>query len=699
VSQRTPNRLRDFLTGFGIALIALVVLGVAAFFLLRGAGAESEGPAVIIRAPRFGQEVPAGETFIVSAIAHDMRGVTRIELWVDQTLVSVESSQLPEGSNPYPLAYGWYPETAGPHVLVVRALNRSGGSGQATVLVQAIGEAETGAQTSYLVAEGDTVAGIAERFGMAPEDIAAQNPGVSDPLSPGTTIGLSLPSDEPEGVPAEEPPAPEPLPGEEPPDPLPARELRPLDRLASLIPMGDRSEGTWIELEALSLEVDKAYDGVYCYYALADSPFERVPQDGFLAGVGERRWGIDEAMSGEHQRVVLLPEGSTSLEVRGECIGYRATSAGGQAFDLGRMTVNHEVADADGGAVLQEVYGRDGWFRVEYALHEIPEVPTGTPPRPGVAEEFPPGTLPAPSLTGSCDRAFLTDPAGWAVQCQVAWTVPADPRGVTPWVDGFFLLRNGALIETLPARGEWRKTLEGFFPAIAPTIIDDVGRATIAGDWGDLPPPGETYDFQVVYYQGSPFADPPAGYRSLPSNIFSLTGDMWPGSIEVTVTIQALHVICIWDDRDTIGLCTEGLGPRGWDSTGMPLGSCSYYCSGDPEDWGRGVYGGIDVNGERVLNIGYPISSGGRYNFPPSFGTRTPPTITLTLSPAQYLVIQSRMWDYDVFYHDDAFCHGTVAISASELQHIRDGAMPGFHVSEFSGGDGLCYLGYTVEVR
>jgi hypothetical protein len=57
------------------------------------------------------------------------------------------------------------------------------------------------------------------------------------------------------------------------------------------------------------------------------------------------------------------------------------------------------------------------------------------------------------------------------------------------------------------------------------------------------------------------------------------------------------------------------------------------------------------------------------------------------------------MWDYDVFYHDDAFCQGLVQMSPDELQRIKTGAMPGFHVNDFIGGDGLCYLGYTVEVR
>jgi LysM repeat protein len=703
MGSRVSYALRNFLIGAVLGLLLVLAIGGVAFFLLRGVGARSQGPTVIIRSPQFGQQVNAQETALVHAMAEDLRGVTRVELWVDERLHSVQTSQLPQGSNPFPLTYPWFPEDEGYHVLVVRAYNRAGGTGQATVLVEAIPNPGTASQTSHEVARGDTIAGIAATHGLTVEEVSAQNPGLTEPLTVGQEISLSLPTTAPEGAPSAEPVAPEPLPGEEPPDPLVAHAGTPLDRLASLLPVGRTPTGTWVEIEVLSLEVDKDYDGVYCYYSLAGGPFERVPADGYLEDSGDRRWGIDAAMGGDRRRVVLLSEGSSTLDLRGNCMGYRSSAGGGEVFDLGTLAVTHTLAEADGTPIIKEIIGRDGWFRVGYQMHVIPTAPGGTPPRPSVGEEPPAGTLPAPSLSGTCDRGYVEDRAAdrvdWRVECQLVWTVPTDSRGVSPWVDGFLLLRNGAIVESLPARGPWRKTLQGSYPALAPTIVDEAGRARIAGDWGDLPAPGETYEFQIVYYQGSPFADPPAGYRSLPSNVFSLTGDMWPGNLEVTVTMQALQVICIWADRDRIGLCTEGLGPSGWDSTGMPTGSCSDYCSGSPEDWGPGVYGGVNVNGNRVFNISYPMWSGARFTFPPAFGYRSPPTITLSLSPFQYLVVESEMWDYDVFYHDDAFCQGLVQISPDELQRIKTGAMPGFHVNDFIGGDGLCYLGYTVEVR
>ena len=698
MNKRASNALRNFLVGMALGLLILLVIGGAAFFLLRDRGARSEGPAVIIRAPQFGDQLTANQSMIVRAMAEDFRGVTRVELWVDQQLLSVQTSQLPGGSTPFPLTYNWYPEQEGSHILVVRAYNRAGGTGQATVRAEALANDRGTAQLSYQVAEGDTLASIASRFGVTPEGIAAENPGVAEPLIPGATIGVSMPPTEPEGAPAEEPPAPEPLPGEEPPDPLGVPARLSVSDLLSRLPLGrtGASAGTWIEVEVQSLEVDKEYDGVYCYYSLAGAPFERVPADGTFEGLGERRWGIEEAMGGDRTRVVVLPEGTDTLDLHGNCMGYRSTGAGGEAFDLGTLAVSHALAEADGSAILEEVNGPDGWFRVGYRLHEVP--PSGTPPRPGVAEVPPPsGPLPAPVLSGSCDRGYLV--GSWAVECQLAWSVPSDSAGVSPWVDGFILLRNGSAVESLPARGPWRKSLSGSWASIAPTIIDDVGRARAAAEWGDLPPPGETYDFQVVYYQGEPLADPPGGYRSPPSNTFTLTGDMWPGSVEVTVTMHALHVNCIWSDRDTPALCTEGLDPGPLDDTGMPTAGCSYFCSGDPEDWGRGVYGGFNVDGRRVLNIGYPINSGARYNFPPSFGTRSAPTITLTLSPFAHLVIESRLWDYDVWSADDSFCQGVVSITPEELQHIRDGAFSGEKVSEFSDVRGLCYLRYTVEVR
>jgi len=700
MKTRASHALRNFLVGMALGLLILLVIGGAAFFLLRDRGPRSQGPAVTIRAPQFGEQLTANQSMIVHAMAEDFRGVARVELWVDQQLLSVQTSQLPEGSTPFPLTYNWYPEQAGSHLLVVRAYNRAGGTGQATVRVEAMANDRGTAQMSYQVAEGDTLASIATRYGLTPEGIASENPGLTEPLTPGGAISISLPPTDPEGIPADEPGAPEPLPGEEPPDPLGVPARLPLSDLLSRLPFSrtGASAGTWIEVEVLSLEVDKEYDGVYCYYSLAGAPFERVPADGYFAGLGERRWGIEEAMGGDRTRVVVLPDETDTLDLNGNCMGYRSTGAGGEAFDLGTLTISHTLAEADGTTILKEINGRDGWFRVGYGLHEIPSAPSGPPPRPGVAEVPPPaGPLPAPALSGTCDRGFLGD--SWAVECQLAWTVPADSSGVSPWVDGFILLRNGALLETLPAGGAWRKTLSGSWLAIAPTIIDESGRARTAAEWGDLPAPGESYDFQVVYYQGAPLADAPEGYRSPPSNIFTLTGDMWPGSVEVTVTIHALHVTCIDSDRDDPQLCWDLMVPGPLDSTGMPTGGCSYFCSGDPEDWGSGAYGGINVNGSRVLNIHYPINSGARYNFPPSYGTMSPPTITVTLSPFQSLVITSRMWDYDVWSADDPFCHGVVAMSPRELLAIRDGVTPAEQISMFKSREGMCHLRYTVEVR
>ena len=45
-------------------------------------------------------------------------------------------------------------------------------------------------------------------------------------------------------------------------------------------------------------------------------------------------------------------------------------------------------------------------------------------------------------------------------------------------------------------------------------------------------------------------------------------------------------------------------------------------------------------------------------------------------------MIESRLWDYDVWSADDSFCQGVVSITPEELQHIRDGAFSGEKVSE-----------------
>lgn len=669
----------------GVCLLVFLV-GTAAYYFLKPG--EEAGPVVLIKAPRYGEEVSANEMTIVQAIARDPQGVTRVELWVDSNLVAAKTSQLPQGSTPFPLIEGWYPKTPGKHVLVVRAYNRALRSGQATVLIDALDLPKLVSE-AYPVQEGDTLASIAESHGLTAEEIAARNPGISDPLPPGDTISLPLPSPEAEGGPSPEPTPLEPLPGEGPPDPLGGRETPPLiARLFS--PFMRLPSGRWLEVEALSLEVNEDYDGVYCYYSLGGEPMERVPADGYLESLGERRWSIEGAMGGERRRVVIIPEGEGGLEIQGNCLGYRASATGGDVFDLGSLVIRHTEPEWDGRRIEQHVIGPDGWFRVGYRIN-MPAGLGGPPPTPGLGEEEPKaGELPAPDLRIPCSRRWIAPAVSvveegvvrsqqWFVTCVLGWSLPALAPGVGVEVDGFLILRNGALLEQVSAEQTGR-LLTGWEPygPLATIVEADGSVRYVWPDTGDLPPPGETYEFQVIAYVGDPFADPPAGYRSPPSNLVTIGSEIWAGAKWVRVMIEEFRTGNLYLD------CINFIGTS--------CGEC------DADGWGES-YGHISVNGVRVMSPHGWFPACTTWRFTVSEGFPTMPYAVLVTGPNESITISMRFWDYDVWPDDDPFCHGDYVFDAGVLERISESPdrVERFE-SAFHGGDGSCSLQFTIQV-
>jgi hypothetical protein len=72
----------------GIAAIAVLLLLIAGILAceLPGLGSGTK-PTVVVLSPASGTRVKAGETVAIQSSVTDVRGVTRIELWVDGSLV------------------------------------------------------------------------------------------------------------------------------------------------------------------------------------------------------------------------------------------------------------------------------------------------------------------------------------------------------------------------------------------------------------------------------------------------------------------------------------------------------------------------------------------------------------------------------------------------------------------------------------
>jgi hypothetical protein len=143
-------------------------------------------------------EPPDGESYPISA-GLSVRGqaisdgsIARMELWVDGELY--ETYTAPEPDLGLLVHYwDWSPRTLGTHTLMVRAYNDQDGSAFSNVLhIQ--GVEDPGFRLIVVTQLGDTLAGIAAKYGVSVDDIRAWNPSLpeADSFLPGTEIFIRV---------------------------------------------------------------------------------------------------------------------------------------------------------------------------------------------------------------------------------------------------------------------------------------------------------------------------------------------------------------------------------------------------------------------------------------------------------------------------------------------------------------------------
>lgn len=646
----------------GVCLL-VTVLGSAVYFFLQPR--EEVRPAVMIKSPGYDEQVSANEITLVQAIARDPSGVMRVELWSDGELVAVKTSQLPEGSNPFPLIEGWQPESPGKHTLIVRAYNKAQRSGQASVLVEVLDLPKPEpTPVAHEVQAGDTLETIAIEYDVSAEDIAENNPGLEEPLEPGEEILIPPPPPEEEDPPRPEEAPPEPLPDEEPPEPAETVEVSPLLAIAGRLFTRPLISFISLELEGVYLEVDKEYNGVYCYASLAGSAMERVPAEGYLESMGERRWDIEAQMGGENRRIVSVPREEGRLDVRVNCIGYNESEEGGIIFDLGTLTASHSEEEWDGRLIEQMVNGLHGWFRVGYRIYPF-----------GEREEVVEPMIWIDPPTNLTEGVMLIMGEGWLFGFNFDY-----PIGAEETIGGFHIFRNGALlaevthpllISRYPDHNTWFAAIwqSDFYPA-CPNV----------------------YEFYMTAYIDNPIY---GRMDSMPSNSVFTEGDPVPcyRSKVVRVTFEYLHTGCLdLDDYVIQRLCTTGqLGSMNQQMGREPCG-----CNHDPRDWPI-PYGDVWVNGVKACSgLWQDFDSASTYEvgrfFCPS---------DLLLGPLDDLTITMKLWDPDVWSSRDLFCPGEYTIGHWELDELAKsppGERKRTYVPEFSNDNGTCWLEFTVEV-
>jgi hypothetical protein len=132
---------RAAIIALGLLLAVCVISAIGGLVYLLWPGGVTR-PVVLISAPGQGEEVRVGEAVAIYAVARDQAKVARLELWVDGELQHAQTTAMPDGISPFPLAASWEPLSPGAHTLTVRGFNLQGGRGQASIIVEAIEEAD-----------------------------------------------------------------------------------------------------------------------------------------------------------------------------------------------------------------------------------------------------------------------------------------------------------------------------------------------------------------------------------------------------------------------------------------------------------------------------------------------------------------------------------------------------------------------------
>jgi len=107
------------------AILAVGLLLAAIGGGVLAASCSSSQPSVVINSPKGGAQATAGQDVAVQSLATDPKGILRVELAVDNTVVATSEAPSPQPS--FMVVHNWKAAGAGAHTLIVRAYNKDGG--------------------------------------------------------------------------------------------------------------------------------------------------------------------------------------------------------------------------------------------------------------------------------------------------------------------------------------------------------------------------------------------------------------------------------------------------------------------------------------------------------------------------------------------------------------------------------------------
>ncbi len=156
----------------------------------------------------------AGELEIVHIVATDPEKISRVEFWVNDTLIAKELSPLENGISPFPLVTDWTPPTSGQYKLVARAFNREGRQAYSTIRLNVGSESALSGPDRDNDGFPDDMDECPDTWGVGPVGCPVDIPdidgdGVEDTLDecpevPGDFIAEGCPDSDLDGVPDEQ---------------------------------------------------------------------------------------------------------------------------------------------------------------------------------------------------------------------------------------------------------------------------------------------------------------------------------------------------------------------------------------------------------------------------------------------------------------------------------------------------------------
>ncbi len=136
-----PARRSPLMIILAILLAGIVIVGLAIAAILLLSGDRAAEPVVTIQSPMKGAELAINQETLLQATATGAQDITQLEIMVDDVLVDMSASPLPEGNATLSITKPWTFSQAGPHTVSAIAYTASGQvSEEATVTVFVVEE-------------------------------------------------------------------------------------------------------------------------------------------------------------------------------------------------------------------------------------------------------------------------------------------------------------------------------------------------------------------------------------------------------------------------------------------------------------------------------------------------------------------------------------------------------------------------------